>query len=112
MRVLKHPLITGATLILGVGVLIFIPSFIRARSTPSTNACVNTLRQIEGAQQQWTVDNLKGDAATPTWDDIRSYIGRDPHREMPTCPQGGVYTLGRVGEPPRCSIGPPHHLLE
>jgi len=25
-------------------------------------------------------------------------------REKPTCPSGGSYTIGRVGEKPRCSV--------
>jgi len=93
-------------------VVICIPNFIRARSTPATNACANNLRQFDGAKQQWALNNRQTKDDTPTWDDLCPYLGGYPDRGMPTCPQGGVYTLGRVGEPPRCSIGPPHHSIE
>jgi len=39
--------------------VIAIPNFIRARNTPARNACVNNLRQINGAKQQWALENQK-----------------------------------------------------
>ena len=43
-----------ALLIAGVVAVVSI-SFIRARNTPAMNACVNNLRQLAGAKQQWAV---------------------------------------------------------
>lgn len=88
-----------------------IPNFIRARSTSASNPCVNNLRLIDGAKQQWALENGKTTNDTPTWADIQPYLGRGPQGEIPKCPQGGTYILGRVGEPPRCSIGGPKHSL-
>jgi ABC-type proline/glycine betaine transport system substrate-binding protein len=86
-----------------------VPAFLRARNTVASNACVMHLRQIEGAKQQWAVENHKTTNDVPTWNDLRSYVGRSPGQVL-TCPEGGTYTLGRVGEPPRCSIGGTHTL--
>ena len=34
---------------------VVLPAFIRARRTSSQNACINNLRQIDGAKQQWAL---------------------------------------------------------
>jgi hypothetical protein len=73
------------------------------------NACINNLRLIDGAKQQWALENKKQITDTPTWDDLRPYIGRGPNGELPTCPDGGVYTIGTVGEKPTCNV--PGHVL-
>lgn len=49
----------------------------------------------------WALDNHKTTNDIPTWSDL---IGKDGYiREMPTCPEGGTYTIGRVGGRPKCS---------
>ena len=93
-----------------ISVVMVLPAFIRARSTPATNACVNNLRQIEGAKEQWSLEYNKTTNDIPSWDDIRPYYGRETRGELLQCPQGGTYTLGRVGQEPTCSIGGFHSL--
>jgi DNA repair exonuclease SbcCD ATPase subunit len=73
------------------------------------NACINNLRLIDSAKQQWALEYKKGAADIPTWDDLRPYIGRGPNGDLPTCPAGGVYTIGTVNDKPTCSI--PGHVL-
>src|SRR5215471_12098522 len=81
--------------------------FIRARSQSSYASCITILRQIDAAEQQWGLDHNKSTNDIPTWTDL---VGPDRYmREMPVCPQGGTYTLSRVGDYPRCSI--PMHSL-
>lgn len=82
-----------------------LPSFIRARNTPASNACINNLRQLDGAKDQWRLENHKTTNDIPAWQDLLPYLG-----QKPTCPQGGTYRPGRVGEPPRCSLGGSHTL--
>ena len=43
--------------IIGLLAAIAIPNFIRARTTSQQNACINNLRQIDGAKQQWALEN-------------------------------------------------------
>src|SRR5437667_11160723 len=38
------------------------PNFIKARTTSQMNACINNLRQVDGAIQQWALEQKK-DAA-------------------------------------------------
>jgi hypothetical protein len=97
-----------------IPVLIGMPAFVRARTTSASNACVNNLRQIDAAKQQWALENNLSDGSGihPTWNNIRPYLGRGPQGEVPHCPQGGTYILARLDEKPRCSIGGSSHSIE
>ena len=74
---------------------------------PPNVACINNLRQIDGAKEQWALENRKGTNDVPSAADISPYIF---HQEIPKCPVGGVYTVGPVGRSPRCSIS--GHVLQ
>jgi len=65
------------------------------------NACINNLRQIDAAKQQWALENEKTANAVPTAQDLLPYF-RDGL--FPVCPAGGTYTLNAVGVLPTCSI--------
>src|SRR5262245_59070632 len=62
--------------IIGLLAAIAIPNFVKARTTSQTNACINNLRQIDGAKQQWALENGKVDTDTPTTGDLTLYLGR------------------------------------
>jgi hypothetical protein len=80
---------------------IAIPNFVKARQTAMQNACVNNLREIYAAKQEWALENSKPESATPTENDLTPYL---PNHVMPTCPAGGVYTIGVVTNSPTCTI--------
>jgi len=84
-------------LIIALLAAIAIPSFIRARERSRTSACINNLRQIESAKEQYAMEAGldDGDAVTGiTWTD---YI----HSGLPECPIGPTaYTIGAVGTSP------------
>src|ERR1700733_12318118 len=67
---------------------------IQAEAQRNMNACVNNLRLIDSAKQQWALENKKQSTDTPTMDDLRPYLVRAPNAELPACPEGGVYTIG------------------
>jgi hypothetical protein len=69
-------------------------------------ACINNLRLIEGAKQQWSIDRQKPPGALLTAADLSPYLKTNV---LPLCPAGGVYTLNPVGIPPLCNI--PGHAL-
>jgi hypothetical protein len=99
----KNAVVTAASVaVVGSALL---PAFVRARTTPAMNACVNSLRQLDGAKQQWELENHKSTNDVPTMGDLQPYLVRPL-----VCPQGGTYTPGRVGELPRCSVGGLHKL--
>jgi len=93
--------------IIGMMAAIAIPNFVKARSTAQMNMCISNLRQIDGAKQQWALENKKQTTDTPTAQELDTYL----HRSFTTlkCPAGGVYTINAVGEKPACSI-PQHDL--
>ncbi|HEU6449065.1 MAG TPA: hypothetical protein VFV23_11570 [Verrucomicrobiae bacterium] len=70
------------------------------------NACINNLRQIDAAKQQWALENNRTAADIPTEQDLLPYL-RD--NLFPVCPSGGSYTINAVGILPACSV--PGHLL-
>jgi hypothetical protein len=85
---------------------IAVPNFEKARATSQQNACINNLRQIQAAKNEWALEKGKSQTDVPTWDDLQPYIaGKVPL----VCPAGGTYSLNAVDEPPTCSI--PGHVL-
>ena len=77
------------------------PSSPESTEASQRNACINNLRQIDGAKNEWALEKGKkaGDAVTEA--DITPYLKSG---KLPTCPSGGTYTIGKVGENPTCSI--------
>ena len=87
-------------------------NFLGVRSTNPTAACVNTLRMIESAKEQWALENNKTTNDIPTWKVLSPYFGRPGEtNNLPRCPLGGEYIIGKIGEPPKCSLGG-YHVLE
>lgn len=80
-----------------------------AKAAAQRNACINNLRQIDAAKNQWALENGKKAGDTVTEADIKPYIKLDANGNLPKCPSGGKYTIGKVGENPTCSI-PGHEL--
>jgi len=99
--------------LVGFFAYIAIPNFLKVRFTSSPTACINNLRQIDGAKNEWAVENSKTNGTVATENDIKPYIKLDSKGNLPKCPQGGIYTIGKVGENPTCSLGKttPGHAL-
>lgn len=108
-------LLVWLTIIAAIGLIgwIVISNFIKSRSTSASNACINNLRQIEGAKGEWALENGKTNGVVCTIADIKPYIKLDTNGNIPKCPQGGIYTIGKIGENPTCSLGKtnPLHTL-
>ena len=62
------------------------------------NACINNLRLIDSAKQQWALENRKQATDTPTMDDLRPYIGRGPNGELPGCRRRRLHGWRRCRE--------------
>ena len=76
--------------------------------------CHANLVMIDLSKRMWASEGNKGTNDTPTWEDLRPYFpdwmtnnlnSRHWSNGRPVCPAGGTYTIGRVGETPRCSVG-------
>jgi hypothetical protein len=86
-----------------VGMLsaIAVPSFVKARATARKNACLNNLRMLDAAKEQWAMDGEKQTGTAVATNNVTPFLKAG---QIPLCPQGGAYTLGPVGTPPRCAI--------
>jgi prepilin-type N-terminal cleavage/methylation domain-containing protein len=99
--------------IIGLLAAISIPNIIRARSHSQMTVCLNNLRQIDSAKQQWATELRKESNAMPEQSDIDVYMGRTGHADNIVCPAGGpranfgtCYTLNSVTNKPTCNIVP------
>jgi hypothetical protein len=70
------------------------------------NVCINNLRQIDGAKEQWALEQRKAAGTLVATTDIAPYLRGNA---IPVCPAGGVYTLNPVGTAPLCTV--PSHTL-
>jgi hypothetical protein len=56
-----------------VAAVVLLPMFVRTRSCGCSNSCINNLRQLDGAIQQWALENKKGTNDNVTIADITPY---------------------------------------
>ncbi len=92
--------------IIGLLAAIAIPNFVRARTQSQKNACINNLRQIDGATQTWALETKQAANASVTYDNIKDYLKNEV-----ICPAGGTtfgnsYTLSTVTNKPVCQKVP------
>lgn len=99
--------IAWAIFVIPLMLAIAIPNFVKARDTAMHNACVNNLRIIDAAKNQWALENNKKAEDVPTAQDLNPYI-KGGFVSL-HCPAGGSYTIGSVNQAPVCSI--PKHTL-
>ena len=96
--------------IIGLLAAIAIPNFVKARTTAQKNACINNLRQIDGAIQQWALEEKKAPADTVAKSQVAAYLKGGV---MPTCPIGDTAYAGMatVANAPTCAKDPTNHTL-
>jgi prepilin-type N-terminal cleavage/methylation domain-containing protein len=98
--------------IIGLLAAIAIPNFVRARTQSQMNACINNLRQIDGAVQQWALENKKNSTDAAVFTDIKDYL-----KSSVICPAGGTtfgtsYTMGAtITNKPSCQKQAATHIL-
>ena len=97
--------------IIGLLAAIAVPNFIRARTKSQQNACINNLRQVDGAVQQWALETKQSaSAAVTSGSTIQAFIGRGTGGTLPTCPADPEatfdtsYILVNVSTAPSCRI--------
>lgn len=87
--------------IIGLLAAIAIPNFVKARTRAQQNACINNLRQLDGAKSQWALENKKVDTDTVVTSDLAPYIKGNA---IPDCPANGTYAVTTVGVNPTCTV--------
>ena len=83
--------------------LFFLP-VVRHVDMRAKDACFALMKQIAGAKGSWALEHNKTADDIPRWEDL---VGREKYLwEIPQCPNGGTYIIGRICDPPMCSV--PH----
>jgi prepilin-type N-terminal cleavage/methylation domain-containing protein len=85
--------------IIGLLAAIAIPNFVKARKRAQTNACINNLRQIDGAKEQYALEKKLANGAGVVDSEINTYL-----KKSPVCPASGAYVFNVVGTDPTCNI--------
>jgi prepilin-type N-terminal cleavage/methylation domain-containing protein len=91
--------------IIGLLASIAIPNFIHSREVSHKKACVANLRQLEGAVQNWALENRKSNG--DSIDSTQLFGTTNYLKLIPRCPAGGTYSYALVGAPQHvvCSLG-------
>jgi prepilin-type N-terminal cleavage/methylation domain-containing protein len=75
-----------------------VPSFVRARESSREKTCVNALRQIDGAKDQYALEAGLMTGAPCDMNDISVFL-----RNEPLCPVGDTpYLVNDIGTTPEC----------
>jgi hypothetical protein len=102
-------------IVAGLFAVVVLQSFIKARAISSFNPCINNLRQIDAAANQFALEkNLKAGDKINFPNDLTPYIKLNNEWKIPPCPSGGIYSLKKTGDAPICSLGTtvtPAHVL-
>jgi prepilin-type N-terminal cleavage/methylation domain-containing protein len=104
--------------IIGLLAAIAIPNFARARTTSQANACINNLRQIDGAKQTWALEHNLQPSAVPQDTDVQPYLGRGSSGLLPSCPADSSasfdtsYSLNSLQTVPTCLIVSSSHKYD
>jgi prepilin-type N-terminal cleavage/methylation domain-containing protein len=103
--------------IIGLLAAIAIPNFIKARATSQGNTCINNLRQVDAAIQQYAMENNENATYIPQITDIKPYLGRGTSGTTLNtaggqvagdinCPASGAYAMpSSFFNKPTCSLG-------
>ena len=84
-----------------------IPAFVKARQQAIERSCVNNLRMLEAAKDQYALDHSNQYPHA-----IADLIGADLYlKTTPVCKAGGRYLLEGADASPVCSFGRKHALL-
>lgn len=97
--------------IIGMLAAIAIPNFVTSRKNAQATACINNIRVIQGAKDQWALESRRGSSDTPSESDLQPYVGRGIAGKLPTCPNDSAntfatsYTVNPVDAMVVCNIG-------
>jgi prepilin-type N-terminal cleavage/methylation domain-containing protein len=96
--------------IIGLLAAIAIPNFVKARTTAQKNGCINNLRQLDGAKEQYALEQKKTDVDPVTLANIEDYVKGGASNIK--CPADNLaYTVTTIAAEPTCTGGHAGHTL-
>ncbi|MEY4917860.1 MAG: hypothetical protein RL616_1773 [Verrucomicrobiota bacterium] len=93
------------------------PNFVNPKKGPAwdANRCINNLRQIDAAANQFALEHGKTNGEAIHFpDDLTPYIKLNVKGEIPPCPTTGKpYHISQIGVAPTCTLSTatPAHAL-
>jgi competence protein ComGC len=102
--------------IVAIYALVVMPKILANNYRTPTNVCINNLRAIDGAKQQWAIEHNRRNTDTPVASDLQPYLS-GPAGEMPSCPNDPKHSFdtsyfpNNVASKPVCRIIPTNHIL-
>ncbi len=93
-----------AIMIVGMLTALAAPSFLNARQKSRKNICIENLRQMDSAVQQWAFENSVAPQNSYAFTNtaILKFLKGS---QLPLCPAGGVYEAGMtIGASPSCTV--------
>jgi prepilin-type N-terminal cleavage/methylation domain-containing protein len=103
--------------VIGLLAAIAIPNFVHSRAKSQATACINNMRQIDYAIQQFAMEKGLANGTTINFpNDLTPYIKLNVNSSIAGCPANGIYTAQLIGNTPSvlCSLGStvdPAHIL-
>ena len=103
--------------IIGLLAALCIPNMLKPRATAQAKLCIDNLRLIDGAKQQWALEHGAAGTTVPQATDIQPYLGRAANGNLPLCPLDTAmtfatsYTINNCETAPTCNIMPATHVL-
>ena len=94
--------------IIAIVLAIALQNYLTSSATSKKTVCINNLKQIDAAIDQWAMEN-KISSGTQSTEDVYDYVKGG----KPKCPSGGLYTLYSVDSIPQvgCSLEDEGHRL-
>lgn len=101
-RLPRWVIVVACLFIIALLAALAIPNFVKPRTIACLNSCIANLKQIDGANQQWALENKKTDSDMV---DAKGSVTYLKGGVAPTCPAGGSYTIAvLVSNAPTCSL--------
>lgn len=98
--------------IMSMIVAIAAPAWLRARSQSRMKTCQENLSKIDGAKEQWSLEQKKLSGSSVSESDlVQGPVTSGYMKFFPIEPSGGTYSINLIGEDPTCSTGYPGHNM-
>ncbi|MBN1673875.1 MAG: type II secretion system protein [Kiritimatiellae bacterium] len=101
--------------IIGLLAALVVPAVINARMESHKSVCLNALRQIDSAKEQWAFATGSERTVTPTWADLNDYIKKGAQEcrcpSDPTQTPQTSYSINPLSSTPTCRNMPADHIL-
>jgi len=87
--------------IIAIALSIAIPNFFRMSSVSKKTVCINNMKKITAAVEQWAIDNNVSSSTAISAQEENDIYDNYLRGGKPVCPSGGEYVINPVGSNPQ-----------